>query len=68
MGGLIGWPLGLAGIVLLAVSLFQLQRDWFGVARSREAGLAPGARRLWLCGAAVGLGLFVVSMIVGPQH
>jgi hypothetical protein len=68
VASLIGWPLGLVGIVLLAVSLFQVQRDWFGVARSGEARLTPAARRLWLGAAALGLGLFIVAMIVGPHH
>ncbi len=63
-----GWALGFAGILLLAISLYQVQRDWFEVARSREAKLTPGARRLWLGGAALGFGLFVVAMIVGPHH
>ncbi len=56
------------GIVLLATSLFQLQRDWFQVAGQRKAKLTPGARRLWLGAAALGLGMFVVAMIVGPHH
>jgi len=64
--GPFGWALGLAGVVILATSLFLLQRDWFEVARERKPRLSPNIRRLLIAGIVLGAALFAVAMIVGP--
>ena len=64
--GPFGWALGLAGVVILATSLFLLQRDWFEVARERKPRLSPNIRRLLIAGIVLGAALFSVAMIVGP--
>ena len=68
MTGPFGWVLGLVGIVVLAASLFQLQRDWFDVGKTPKPRLSTQVRRLYIAGIFAGLGLFVVSMIVGPHR
>ncbi len=64
--GPFGWALSLAGVVILATSLFLLQRDWFEVARERKPRLSPNIRRLLIAGIVLGAALFAVAMIVGP--
>ena len=63
-----GWMLGLVGIAVLATSLFQLQRDWFDVAKSQKPRLSKSARRLYVASALVGFGLFIFAMVIGPHR
>ena len=66
--GIAGWILGMAGIAILATSLFQLQRDWFDVGKPPKPGLSKQLRRLYIASAVLGFGLFIVAMIVGPHR
>ncbi len=66
--GPFSWVLGAIGIAILAASLFQVQRDWFDVARSQKPRLSKQARHLYLVGIVLGFGMFIVAMIVGPHR
>jgi len=66
--GIAGWVLGMVGIVVLAASLFQLQRDWFDVGKTPKPRLSKQVRRLYIVGAVLGFGLFIFAMIVGPHR
>ena len=66
--GIVGWVLGMVGIAVLATSLFQLQRDWFDVAKSQKARLSKPARRLYVAGVVLGFGLFIFAMVIGPHR